>query len=194
MGDGSTLGMPRFDPKGKSRAATPSNGDILALDLDSAEEGTAAQNGDAFMQMQLVEQQVWLSYAYFSNIRAHSASGHIHPVALDSYRIYRVHHLGARSDIHTTGADGRGATRDCSAHRRRYRRHSLECQWGSARTPEVLREHLEQPLADAESVRSADRICESPSTPLGLNNAESPSHSSLSSSWSHEQGPRFGST
>ena len=58
MGDGSALGVPRFDPKGKSRATTPSNGDILALDLGSAEEGTASQNGDAFMQMQLVEQQV----------------------------------------------------------------------------------------------------------------------------------------
>ena len=55
MGDGSRT---RFDTKGKSRAPTPSNGDILALDLGSAEEGTASHNGDAFMQMQLVEQQV----------------------------------------------------------------------------------------------------------------------------------------
>ncbi|THH33492.1 hypothetical protein EUX98_g681 [Antrodiella citrinella] len=54
MGDGSKL---RVDTKGKSRAVTPKNGDILALDLGSAEEGTALQNGDAFMQMQLVEQQ-----------------------------------------------------------------------------------------------------------------------------------------
>lgn len=58
MGDGSVLQAPRFDPKGKSRASTPANGDILALDLGAAEEGTANQNGDAFMQMQLVEQQV----------------------------------------------------------------------------------------------------------------------------------------
>ena len=57
MGDGSRL-TPRFDAKGKSRASTPSNGDILALDLGAAEEGTAASGGDAFMQMQLVEQQV----------------------------------------------------------------------------------------------------------------------------------------
>lgn len=57
MGDGSTFGASRFDSKGKGRA-TPQNGDILALDLGSAEEGTASQNGDAFMQMQLVEQQV----------------------------------------------------------------------------------------------------------------------------------------
>lgn len=57
MGDGSRPSS-RLDMKGKGRA-TPNNGDILALDLGSAEEGTAA-NGDAFMQMQLVEQQVRL--------------------------------------------------------------------------------------------------------------------------------------
>jgi syntaxin 5 len=54
--NGDATGAPHFpDPKGKSRA--PQNGDILALDLMSAEEGTAAENGGAFMQMQLVEQQ-----------------------------------------------------------------------------------------------------------------------------------------
>ena len=57
MGDGSKFGTSRSDTKGKGRA-TPQNGDILALDLGSAEEGTATQNGGAFMQMQLVEQQV----------------------------------------------------------------------------------------------------------------------------------------
>lgn len=62
MGDGSGFGQSRLDTKGKGRA-TPQNGDILALDLHSAEEGTAAQNGDAFMQMQLVEQQVRSSRA-----------------------------------------------------------------------------------------------------------------------------------
>jgi len=51
MGDGS----PRLNSKGKGRA--PQNGDILALNLDSAEEGTASENGGAFQQMQLVEQQ-----------------------------------------------------------------------------------------------------------------------------------------
>ncbi|KAK7694974.1 hypothetical protein QCA50_002162 [Cerrena zonata] len=56
MGDGSRSSL-LYDPKGKNRAHTPANGDILALDLGSAEEGTAAQNGDAFMQMQMVEQQ-----------------------------------------------------------------------------------------------------------------------------------------
>jgi syntaxin 5 len=54
MGDGSPS---RFDSKGKGRAS-PQNGDILALDLGSAEEGAGSQNGGAFMQMQLVEQQV----------------------------------------------------------------------------------------------------------------------------------------
>jgi syntaxin 5 len=43
----------RSDRKGKGRET---NGDLLALDLDRAEEG-AAPNGGAFMQMQLVEQQ-----------------------------------------------------------------------------------------------------------------------------------------
>jgi syntaxin 5 len=53
MGDGSP--SRKFD-KGKGRAPHQ-NGDVLALDLGSAEEGTGSQNGDAFMQMQLVEQQ-----------------------------------------------------------------------------------------------------------------------------------------
>ena len=53
MGDGSPT---PFDQKGKGRALQ--NGDILALDLDSAEEGSGGSNGNAFMQMQLVEQQV----------------------------------------------------------------------------------------------------------------------------------------
>lgn len=52
-GDGSLL---RYDKKGKGRAQQ--NGDILAMDLVSAEEGVPNQNGGAFMQMQLVEQQV----------------------------------------------------------------------------------------------------------------------------------------
>ncbi|KIJ65025.1 hypothetical protein HYDPIDRAFT_89057 [Hydnomerulius pinastri MD-312] len=53
MGDGSGS---RPSSKGKGRA--PQNGDVLAMDLDAAEGGSAAQNGGgAFMQMQLVEQQ-----------------------------------------------------------------------------------------------------------------------------------------
>jgi len=45
-----------LNSKGKGRV--PQNGDILALNLDAAEEGTASENGGAFQQMQLVEQQV----------------------------------------------------------------------------------------------------------------------------------------
>jgi len=52
MGDGSPS---RKFEKGKGRAHQ--NGDVLALDLGSAEEGSSAPNGGAFMQMQLVEQQ-----------------------------------------------------------------------------------------------------------------------------------------
>lgn len=53
MGDGSPS---RYDSKGKGRA--PQNGDVLALDLDSAEEGMGGSQNGAFQQMQLVEQQV----------------------------------------------------------------------------------------------------------------------------------------
>lgn len=53
MGDGSSFAP---DTKGKGRA--PQNGDLLALDLGQAEEGNAGHNGDAFMQMQVMEQQV----------------------------------------------------------------------------------------------------------------------------------------
>ncbi|KAF9015580.1 t-SNARE [Cyathus striatus] len=52
MGDGSSS---HVDRKGKARA--PQDGDVLALDLNSAEEGTTGANGSAFMQMQMVEQQ-----------------------------------------------------------------------------------------------------------------------------------------
>jgi len=52
MGDGSNRKL----DKGKGRASQ--NGDVLALDLVSAEEGSGSENGGgAFMQMQLVEQQ-----------------------------------------------------------------------------------------------------------------------------------------
>jgi hypothetical protein len=63
MGDGSPT---PFDQKGKGRA--PQNGDILALDLNSAEEGSGGSNGNAFMQMQLVEQQVCIHSATFCRI------------------------------------------------------------------------------------------------------------------------------
>ncbi|KAL4069781.1 t-SNARE [Scleroderma yunnanense] len=51
MGDGSS----RPSSKGKGRAHQ--NGDVLAMDLDSAEGGLVQNGGGAFMQMQLVEQQ-----------------------------------------------------------------------------------------------------------------------------------------
>ncbi|KAK0208857.1 t-SNARE [Desarmillaria ectypa] len=54
MGDGSPS---RLEPSSKGKSRFLQNGDILALNLDTAEEGTASQNGGAFMQMQLVEQQ-----------------------------------------------------------------------------------------------------------------------------------------
>ncbi|EJD03676.1 integral membrane protein sed5 [Fomitiporia mediterranea MF3/22] len=53
MGDGSAS---RPDSKGKGRARP--NGDVLAMDLMSAEEGTAGSNSQGpFAQMQLVQQQ-----------------------------------------------------------------------------------------------------------------------------------------
>lgn len=59
MGDGSGE---RLNSKGKGRA--PQNGgDVLAMDLDSAEGGLAGNGGGAFMQMQLVEQQVRICFA-----------------------------------------------------------------------------------------------------------------------------------
>lgn len=73
MGDGSPS---RFDPKGKGRAVQ--DGDLLALNLDQAEEGIGGQTvqGGAFMQMQLVEQQVCGAVSY----------SHVIPIPLqDSY-------------------------------------------------------------------------------------------------------------
>lgn len=52
MGDGS---LNPYDSKGKGRA--PQNGDLLSLDLNSAEEGSG-RGSNGFMQMQMVEQQV----------------------------------------------------------------------------------------------------------------------------------------
>ena len=88
MGDGSVLKVPRFDPKGKSRAATPTNGDILALDLGAAEEGAASPNGDAFMQMQLVEQQVRVDHVWGSVWVVNMHIGFVHPVSVNGNRIY----------------------------------------------------------------------------------------------------------
>jgi syntaxin 5 len=74
MGDGSPG---RKSDKGKGRASHQ-NGDVLALDLGSAEEGTGSQNGSAFMQMELVEQQ--------ARTPDYSISPHnLHYVLQDSY-------------------------------------------------------------------------------------------------------------
>ena len=75
MGDGSPA---RYDAKGKGRA-TP-NGDMLALDLEHVEEGGGGQNGGAFMQMELVEQQV-ISLAHIFYVATHLC----HPCSQGSY-------------------------------------------------------------------------------------------------------------
>ena len=57
MGDGSA-GKDQKG-KGKGRSTPRPAGDMLALDLDAAESGTGQPSGGgAFMQMELVEQQV----------------------------------------------------------------------------------------------------------------------------------------
>lgn len=79
MGDGSPT---PFDQKGKGRA--PQNGDILALDLDSAEEGSGGSNGNAFMQMQLVEQQVCVpSSTFYQNLLKENNLGFVYTAALN---------------------------------------------------------------------------------------------------------------
>lgn len=64
MGDGTAV-SPRLDTKGKGRAQPSS--DILALDLGAAEEGQGSATSGAFMQMQLVEQQVRKGPGYSEN-------------------------------------------------------------------------------------------------------------------------------
>ena len=119
MGDGSSFGASRFDTKGKGRA-TPQNGDILALDLGAAEEGTGTQHGDAFMQMQLVEQQVREPLRSRVTALAElspNAPGQLHSNPFYGYRIYRVNYRRTWPDLHAAGSDGRRATRDRAAHR-----------------------------------------------------------------------------
>jgi len=70
MGDGSSTS---FDSKGKGRAVQ--NGDILALDLNSAEEGAGAQG--AFMQMQMVEQQACVPHSSFHPLYSGTSRTHI---------------------------------------------------------------------------------------------------------------------
>jgi hypothetical protein len=57
MGDGSRSQTPNKFEKGKSRTGHQ-DGEMLALDIVSAEEGAGVYSGGAFQQMQLVEQQV----------------------------------------------------------------------------------------------------------------------------------------
>jgi len=66
MGDGT--GSP-YDQKGKGRAHQ--NGDVLSLDLNSAEEGGGSRTSNGFMQMQLIEQQVT---AYFHTLTSNLIS------------------------------------------------------------------------------------------------------------------------
>ena len=81
MGDGST---PRYDVKGKGRAKP--DGDMLALDLGSAEEGMGGHGG--YSQMQLVEQQV-RSSSFPSNEKKneshHRKIGQLHSVSFNCY-------------------------------------------------------------------------------------------------------------
>ena len=102
MGDGS---LSRFDVKGKGRAQQ--NGDVLALDLGSAEEGLGSQG--AFMQMQMVEQQVrQLSLIIYFAIQQ-KYPGFLHPIAFNCNRIHRGNYRRARSDIYSTCQHGCGA-------------------------------------------------------------------------------------
>lgn len=87
MGDG-TAASPRFDSKGKGRATPRPDNDILALDLGAAEEGVGG-NGDAFMQMQLVEQQVRGSFTSSTgSLTKYVMSGQLHPITVNSDRVY----------------------------------------------------------------------------------------------------------
>jgi hypothetical protein len=90
MGDGSS-GRP--DTKGKGRA-TPNDG-MLALDLENAEGGIGVPNGggNAFQQMELVEQQVcpmpcsWYRDGSLTS-PAMTNAGQLHSIALHRHRVY----------------------------------------------------------------------------------------------------------
>lgn len=100
MGDGSPS---RFDSKGKGRAR-PTNGDVLSMDLDAAEEGGSAMNGQ-YQQMQMVEQQVCQIHpiCHLSQVRS---SGHLPGLSTNCNRVYRIHYLGTGSDFQSTGHHG----------------------------------------------------------------------------------------
>ncbi len=134
MGDGSSF---RQDSKGKGRAV--SNGDVLALDLGSAEEGTGGrQNGGAFMQMELVEQQVCILRLFRYDAYADMAIGLLHPITVNSYRIHRIDYRRARTDLYTISEYGCRTTRNCTTYRCRHHGHCVECQRGATGAVEVL--------------------------------------------------------
>ena len=66
----------------------------------------------------------------------------------------------ARADIHTVGADGRGAAGDGAADRRGHDGYCVKRQRGTTGTIEILREHIEQPVAHAEGVWCLDSFRE----------------------------------
>lgn len=69
MGD--AVGNP-YDQKGKGRSHQ--NGDVLALDLNSAEEGGNSRTSNGFMQMQLIEQQVTSQPSYLHALTSNPLS------------------------------------------------------------------------------------------------------------------------
>lgn len=109
MGDGS-LNHP--DSKGKGRA--PPNGDLLAVDLNSAEEGTGVQNG-GLMQMQMVEQQVWAPKQSCDILLTVMLSGPIYPIPDERNRIYRVDNCRTWANFYPASSYGRRAKGDRSA-------------------------------------------------------------------------------
>lgn len=134
MGDGSPS---RLNSKGKGRA--PQNGDILALNLDTAEEGTALENGGAFQQMQLVEQQV-CDDKYVSRliIVQTVCIGQLHSIPINRHRIYRIYHRGTWPNIHPTSHYGCRTARNRSTHRRRHYGYRVERKRGTEGAPKVL--------------------------------------------------------
>ena len=83
MGDGA--GNP-YDQKGKGRAHQ--NGDVLALDLTSAEEGGGSRTSNGFMQMQLIEQQVTSLFPYIDWQSNFFPIGFLYPTTVNSNRIH----------------------------------------------------------------------------------------------------------
>ena len=92
------------------------------------------------------------------------STGRIHSISFDRNRVYRVDHRRIGSDLHTTRSNGGRAAGDGPAHRRGHSGHCGECIGRTAGAAEILRQHLQQPLAYAEGLRSPHRIRESNGT------------------------------